>query len=261
MAVPTSVTTTFPATISTSGEGNGVLIGLQRPSALTNTNIGISGTYGTAVLVIEGRLGGGSRFTPIGSFNTKTLAAVGTGGTITLADDTSYVFSFESAAYDQINVYASTLTTGSISVEFSQSATPATPSVVNATTSNVQSTGAITSASPTAGVGYATGAGGAVTQATDKSTTVVSNTITTAITLNNAQLNAATIVGFTFTNSAIAATDTVLVTHQSAGTSGAYTLNAFPGSGSAVISVRNNTAGNLSEAIVLRVTVIKSVSA
>ncbi len=79
--------------------------------------------------------------------------------------------------------------------------------------------------------------------------------------LNAAQLNAATIVAFTFTNSAIAATDTVIVTHQSAGTSGAYVLNAFPGAGSAVISVRNVTLGSLSEAIVLRVSVYKAVSA
>ena len=117
-----------------------------------------------------------------------------------------------------------------------------------------------TSSSPTGGIGYATGAGGAVTQATDKSTGVTSNTITTAVTMNGATLNAATIVAFTFTNSTIAATDTVLCTHQSAGTSAAYTCNAFPGAGSAVVSVRNNTAGNLSEAIVLRITVIKSVS-
>lgn len=115
--------------------------------------------------------------------------------------------------------------------------------------------------SPTLGIGYATGAGGAQTQATNKQTTVVSNTITTAITMNNEQLNLLTITAFTFTNSCIAATDTVLCTHESAGTSGAYTVNAFPGAGSAVISVRNNTAGNLSEAIVIRVTVIKSVSA
>ncbi len=119
----------------------------------------------------------------------------------------------------------------------------------------------VKSSSPTGGLGYATGAGGAQTQLTDKATTVVSNTVTTAITLNNANLAAATIVAFTFTNSAIAATDTVVVTHQSAGTSGAYTFNAFPGAGSAVISLRNNTAGGLAEAIVLRVTVVKSVSA
>lgn len=112
----------------------------------------------------------------------------------------------------------------------------------------------------TEGVGYTNGAGGAQTQATNKATTVVSNTITTAITMNAAALNADTTVSFTFTNSSIAATDTVIVTHQSAGTSGAYLLNAFPAAGSATISVRNITAGPLSEAIVLRVTVIKSVS-
>jgi hypothetical protein len=115
--------------------------------------------------------------------------------------------------------------------------------------------------SPTAGIGYGTGAGGAQTQATDKSTAVTSNTITTAITMNNATLNAATTVSFTFTNSTIAATDQVIVTHQSAGTAGAYNFAAFPSAGSAVISVRNITAGNLSEAIVLRVSVYKAVSA
>lgn len=136
-----------------------------------------------------------------------------------------------------------------------------TPVIGVATGTSLAVTGLLTSSSPTAGIGYVTGAGGAQTQATDKSTTVVSNTLTTAITMNNAALNAGVTVSFTFTNSAIAATDTVICTHESAGTSAAYTVNAFPGAGSAVISVRNNTAGNLSEAIVLRVTVIKSVSA
>lgn len=136
-----------------------------------------------------------------------------------------------------------------------------TTSTQTLTNKTINATGAITSSSPTAGVGYATGAGGAVTQATDKSTGVTSNTITTAITLNAASLAASTTVGFTFTNSAIAATDSVIITHQSAGTSAAYTLNAFPAAGSAVISVRNVTLGALAEAIVLRVTVIKAVSA
>ena len=63
-----------------------------------------------------------------------------------------------------------------------------------------------------------------------------------------------------FVNQLVAG-DQVVVTHQSAGTSGAYLLNAFPGAGSAVISLRNVTLGNLSEAIVIRATVIKAVSA
>ena len=125
----------------------------------------------------------------------------------------------------------------------------------------VEGAESLVSPNPTGGIGYGTGAGGAQTQATNKQTTVVSNTITTAITLNGENLATATITAFTFTNSTIAATDTVIVKHQSAGTSGAYTLNAFPGAGSAIISIRNNTGGGLAEAIVLRVTVIKSVSA
>ncbi len=136
-----------------------------------------------------------------------------------------------------------------------------TPVIGVATGTSLAVTGALTSSSPSAGIGYVAGAGGAQTQATSKSTTVVSNTITTAITMHNAALAAATIVSFTFTNSRIAATDQVVVTHQSAGTSAAYTLNAFPAAGSAVISVRNNTAGSLGEAIVLRVSVYKAVSA
>ncbi len=158
--------------------------------------------------------------------------------------------------------YAPAITiTGTGAYVLQTSPTLTTPVIGVATGTSLAATGLISSSSPTTGIGYATGAGGAQTQLTDKSTTVVSNTITTAITMNNAALNAATTVSFTFTNSAIAATDTVICTHQSAGTSGAYTVNAFPGAGSAVISVRNNTAGNLSESIVLRVTVIKSVSA
>lgn len=124
----------------------------------------------------------------------------------------------------------------------------------------VATAGGIRSASPTAGIGYMAGSGGAQTQATNKATTVVSNTISTAVTMNNASLAADTTVSFTFTNSTIAATDTVICTHQSGGTSGSYVCNAFPGAGSAVVSVRNVTAGPLSEAIVLRITVIKSTS-
>jgi hypothetical protein len=75
--------------------------------------------------------------------------------------------------------------------------------------------------------------------------------------MNNAALNAGVTVSFVLTSTAIAATDIVLLQHDSAGTAGAYTLNAQPAAGSASISVRNATAGNLSEAIVLRYTVIK----
>lgn len=125
----------------------------------------------------------------------------------------------------------------------------------------VQASGFVKSTSATAGVGYGTGAGGTQTQSTNKSTTVVLNTVCGAITMNNAALNAGTIVSFTLTNSAIAATDVLVLNHISGGTPGSYTLNARAASGSATIDVRNNTGGSLSEAIVIQFAVIKGVNA
>lgn len=108
-----------------------------------------------------------------------------------------------------------------------------------------------------AGFGYGTGAGGTVTQATSKSTGVTLNTPTGKITMNGAALAANTTVSFTLTNSVIAATDVIVLNHSATGTGGAYTLNAQCSAGSAVINVRNVTAGSLSEAIVISFAVIK----
>lgn len=120
--------------------------------------------------------------------------------------------------------------------------------------------GKITSAGATSGIGYATGAGGAVTQITSKSTGVTLNTVTGIITMQAASLAADTTVSFTLTDSAIAATDAVIVLHESAGTLGAYSFASTAAAGSASISVHNNTPGALAEAIVLRFAVIKSVN-
>jgi len=122
---------------------------------------------------------------------------------------------------------------------------------------NVNAGGSIRSTSATAGIGYSTGAGGTETQSSSKSTTVVLNKIAGQITLNNATLNAATNVSFTLTNSAISNTDVMIINHISGGTIGAYTFNSACGSGSATITIRNVTAGNLSEAPVIRFVVIK----
>ena len=111
------------------------------------------------------------------------------------------------------------------------------------------------------GLGYATGAGGTVTQATSKSTGVTLNTACGTITMNNANLNANTTVSFTFTNSVIAATDQIICEHISGGTLFNYSARAVAGAGSATVSLRNITAGNLADAVVLRFTVLKTVDA
>jgi hypothetical protein len=107
-------------------------------------------------------------------------------------------------------------------------------------------------------MGYGAGAGGTVSQSGNKTQTVILNKPSGEITMQNTSLNAATTVSFTLTNSTIANHD-VLIMNIVGGvaTAAAYNLDAVCNSGSAVISVRNITAGSLSEAIVLRFAVIK----
>lgn len=119
----------------------------------------------------------------------------------------------------------------------------------------------IASTSPTLGNGYATGAGGTVTQATSKSTGVTLSKVCGKITMHNAALAAGTIVSFVLTNTAIAVTDVLVLNHISGGTVGSYTLNAQCAAGSATINVRNNTAGSLGEAIVIQFALVKAVDA
>lgn len=123
--------------------------------------------------------------------------------------------------------------------------------------------GSLKSTKPTGGLGYATGAGGTVTQGSGsgKATAFTLSTITGQITTDNAILNAGTIVSATWTNTAIAATDTVIINHVSGGTVGAYTFNVQCGAGTATLNIRNATAGNLTEALVLQFNVIKGVNA
>lgn len=121
----------------------------------------------------------------------------------------------------------------------------------------VNVTGSILS-SGTAGIGYTVGAGGAVTQATSKATGVTLNFPTGQITMNAASLGASTTVSFTLTNSVIAATDTLDIHRKSGGTALAYNVWVDSiAAGSAVIAVRNISAGALLEAVVLQFTVQK----
>jgi hypothetical protein len=108
------------------------------------------------------------------------------------------------------------------------------------------------------GVGYGAGAGGTVTQLTSKATTVVLNKLSGTVTTHNAALAAGAIVSFTVTNSTMTATDVVVVNHSSGGTIGAYTVMPnTPSAGSFRLTLRNNTAGSLGEALVLRFTIIR----
>jgi hypothetical protein len=111
-------------------------------------------------------------------------------------------------------------------------------------------------------VGYATGAGGTVTQATSKSTGVALDKSAGQIVMNAASLAAGASVSFTLTNAMIVATDVVLPTIASGATADSYHVSVTAtAAGSCRIQVRNFTAGALAESLVLNFALLKSVSA
>lgn len=125
-------------------------------------------------------------------------------------------------------------------------------------------TGALSS-SGTAGIGYATGAGGTVTQLTNRSTGVTINKISGTITTNNASLAAEAAATFTVTNSTVAIGDVVVVSIQSGSNGGNTAVNVTTvAAGSFAITVsNNNAAAGTAEtgAILINFAVIKAVSA
>tara|TARA_R100001082_G_scaffold111077_1_gene93229 strand:- start:7745 stop:8110 length:366 start_codon:yes stop_codon:yes gene_type:complete len=100
---------------------------------------------------------------------------------------------------------------------------------------------------------------GSVTQETSKSTGVTLNKVAGVITMHDANLTAATEVSFTVTNSEVTPFDAVLVNHASAGTAGAYMVQANSiAAGSFAITVTNLTGSTLGEAIGLNYQVFKA---
>lgn len=81
-------------------------------------------------------------------------------------------------------------------------------------TGTVRATAGHVSTGATSGSGYATGAGGTVTQATSRTTGVTINKVCGAITLVSAA-GSTSWTSFTVTNSAVAATDVVIVSQKS----------------------------------------------
>jgi len=111
-------------------------------------------------------------------------------------------------------------------------------------------------------LGYASGAGGSVTQATSKATGVTINQPCGQIVTHAAALAASAIVSFTVTNSVIAATDTVTIHRASGGTAASYRVWIDSvAAGSFVVCVQNISAGSLSQAVTLSFAVTKAVAA
>lgn len=114
-------------------------------------------------------------------------------------------------------------------------------------------------------LGYGTGAGGSVTQITNRSTGVTVNALSGTITTDNTSLAAEGSADFIVTNSKVAAGDVVVLSIQSGEDSGGTILSVQDvAAGSFTIRVHNgNVAAGTAEtgAILINFAVIKAVSA
>jgi hypothetical protein len=106
-------------------------------------------------------------------------------------------------------------------------------------------------------LGYTAEGQGTVTQLTSKSTAVTLNKPAGQITMNNAALAGNTAVSFTLNNSYISSNDILILAVAGNATTGAYTAYVTNiASGTTGITLRNLTAGSLSEAVILNFALI-----
>jgi hypothetical protein len=111
-------------------------------------------------------------------------------------------------------------------------------------------------------MGYGNGAGGTVTQATSKSTSVSLNKPSGQITLNAASLASNSTILFALNNTLISATDVILVHRASGGTGASYQVWVDSvATGTCNIAVRNINASALAESLVLNFQIHKGATA
>jgi len=150
-----------------------------------------------------------------------------------------------------------TVATGNISACTSTSMVLTTPVLGVASATSLSASGRIASTG-TAGIGYATGAGGAVVQSTNRTTGVTLDKTTGSITLFSAAGTTAATT-FTVTNNTVVATD-VIILNQKSGTDLYDLMVTAVAAGSFNITFRT-TGGTTTETPVFNFAVIKGVVA
>lgn len=130
----------------------------------------------------------------------------------------------------------------------------------NAPGTKLHVSGGIQSDHATAGVGYRTGAGGTITQLTSKATSVTLGTNCGQITTHNALMATGAVVAFLVLGAPCVATDVIVANHVSGGTLGNYLIAPQAGAGAWSMNIRNLTAGNQSDALVINFAILKGVT-
>lgn len=142
----------------------------------------------------------------------------------------------------------------------------ASKAVVLDASKDITGLGSVLSTAPTGGgLGYATGAGGAVTQTTNRTTGVTLSKLTGAITTDTTSLSAEVSAAFIVTNTTVAASDVVVLSMRSGNSNLQTGVHvSVVAAGSFTITVTNHTAAaGAAEtgAIIINFAVIKAVAA
>jgi hypothetical protein len=132
-----------------------------------------------------------------------------------------------------------------------------------ATGTSLAVSGLLTSSSPSAGIGYATGAGGTVTQITSRTTGVTLSKLSGTITTDTTSLAALAAATFTVTNTTVAIGDVIVVSQRSGATNVKTDVRVTAvAAGSFNITIHNIDASTAEiGAIIINFVVIKAVSA
>lgn len=247
----TTLTTTGAATLSSLSTASASLTGGSIDGTAIGATTASTGRFTT--LTTTGAATLSSVSTSSATLTGGSIDAVAIGATTASTGRFSTLTTTGAATLNSLSTASATLTGGSIDSVPIGGTTPAAGSFTTvAASTSVRST---SSANP---IGYNSGAGGTVTQNANKSTGVTLNRPTGSITMNAGALAASTSVTFTLTNSTITADDIVVVSIRSGATANSYMAAVTAiAAGSCSITLRNTSAGSLSEAVVLNFAVIK----
>lgn len=240
------------------------------PSDVAVTAV-ISGTYGTVTFVFEGTVDNTNWFPLVAGQLADGLLV---SGTISPTDDSERAFVVRAENCSQVRLRYTAIASGTFSVNMTSSNAIGPFTLVAATGQTITGTVAVTALTATAGItstgatgagiGYATGSGGTVTQGSSITTGVTLNKLNGTITTVSSTLAAGVDASFTLTNSTIAATDVVVCCTKSyGGTSDGIPICKVQSvaSGSCIINVHNQGAVTLDAVIVMSFAVVKGVAA
>lgn len=225
--------------------------GCQSPTAANAVNGTVYRYRAESQDLTQWEIGYGAYNSGTGTFPRTTILFNSSGTTAAINFNTVPQVAVVALAEDLPSLSAATNTFTGALASASVAATGAVSGATVAATGSILSTG-------TTGVGYATGAGGTVTQITSRTTGVTLSKISGAITLLAGAPVVGTWVSFIVTNTLVAATDTIIVSVKS-GTNTYIAFVSAVAAGSFQISF-DSILGTASDSPVINFAVIKAVN-